>query len=174
MNKLSEILNNSFKDEYREIMDIWKEIDKKTQINLTLSGVLLTILGTYVNQQLSIGSAQMNCFHRCMITATIIVLLCSAISCIFALWTRRLDMPPLGAELSNVISDILHEPDASKAEIKKAIKTFYRKANSEWPKINEAHHKARESKTLFLEISTFLLITALTLIGTLTITRIYS
>jgi hypothetical protein len=89
--KILEAGLKAYTDEYREQADIWKTLESKAQVAITVSGVFLAATFAFVHQ------AALVCIERLLVVVTLLSLLTSLIMALRVLQIREHLMPVDGA-----------------------------------------------------------------------------
>jgi hypothetical protein len=78
---------DAYRDEYKEQSDIWKTLEEKSQVVITVSGIFLAAAFAFSQQ------AHLPLFARCLVVLTLIALICALFLAFWVLRVQAFDMP---------------------------------------------------------------------------------
>jgi hypothetical protein len=155
--EILELLNTSFFNEYKELSDLWKEIEKKARINSTISGVLLALIfGIFEKFKETID--RYFCI-KVIIYIIIISTIISLLSSIFSLLSKKIKFPILGTKIYQNINDII---DKKKLDV--LYKNYLNDICKIWNEANVEYYKIINNKSIFVSISHFSLLISIVFI----------
>lgn len=108
---LLEVLE-SYKDEYRELSEIWRNLDTKAQGIIGIDGLFLAALFAFIR----VLTAEPTLSEKRMLTISAALLFISVGFAIRALWIQSVPKAPIGESLDSLVSDLLALPDGMEPE----------------------------------------------------------
>ena len=152
----------TYREEYRDLSDTWRNLDAKAQGLGAIAGIFLAALFAWAREVPDDYGVRI----RYLIVLSIGLLVASIVSAVLALQVRRVSAPPLGEETASMVRDILHKqkPD----ELPERIALFYNDQVTAWKDTNEDMSAQCEQKATRLFIGQCALLLSAVLVAVLT------
>lgn len=157
---------NSYEKEYHELCETWRHLEDKAQGTITISGIFLAALFTFVSGLIdTIGLFDLY-YEKGLLIAAAILLTASVIYAILVLKIKEVKTPPQGDELNELINDLV---ESQEAETSERLPNFIRDQVKLWQKVNLATYEIDLGKARNLFRAQVLLITAICAVMILTL-----
>jgi hypothetical protein len=150
---LSEVLSG-YRDEYKELADIWKQLDSKAQGVITVCGVFLA--GVFAFARGITDPAET--WQKILLTAATILLVLSVIVALRALRVREVELPPYGDEHHSLLTDLLRDGAPIDGETADA---YLRDQIRMWAKCNKSVYDANGTKADWTQTAQNILVGAI-------------
>ncbi len=161
---LSTVLE-SYRDEYKEIVDTWRNLEAKAQANVAIAGIFIAGAFAYLRE----NAVPMHLYQKILLSSGIICLIITIGFSIVALRVRRLPAPPLGDYIDRLVRDLL---EVDNDEIIERMPHFMNDQIAGWRIVRNEYVKSNQLKAKFLWIGQILLVAAILAVGVLTLSRI--
>ena len=112
---LSDVLTG-YRDEYKELADIWKQLDSKAQGTITISGVFLAGVFAFARDL----TDPTELWQKRLLTIATIFLVVSILSALRAIYVREVDIPPFGDGQNDLALDLIRNADVTDAETRRS------------------------------------------------------
>lgn len=162
---LSEVLA-SYKEEYRELSEIWRNLDAKAQGVVAIDGILLAAIFAFVR----LLSSETPMCERLMITVTAVLLTVSVGFATRVLWIKSVPAAPLGESLEDLVADLLDLPDGTDAQ---RLEDLTRDHAGLWRDTNAEIAKVNSKKAIAIVVSQTFLLLALLAAVVLTLYKVW-
>lgn len=98
----------SYREEYKRIVDNWNRLEGKAQGSVAIGGIFIAGALAYFRE----NSQIIHCYQKYLFGASIVCLLSTVIFSILALRIRGLPVPPVGEYLDKLVCDLLKVSDS--------------------------------------------------------------
>lgn len=161
---LRKTILEAYLNEYKDISDIWKNLETKAQGNVAIAGIFIAGVFAYIEKI----SPNLRSHEKFLIAASIICLVISICSSIFALAVRETTTAPLGAGTDHYGTALLALNDQ---DFLVRIPEFFPDMLSAWKRYRSAAKEANRSKASSLRVGQFFLIGAVSAVAILTFAK---
>jgi hypothetical protein len=145
----------SYRDEYRDLSEIWRNLDAKAQGLSAIAGVFLAAVLAWSRAL----PAEFGKHERFLIAGTIVLLFVAIVAAVCALQLRKVKKAPFGDETAGMVRDIL--PTMSPEDFSSRASNFYNDQMTAWKDTNRDIREKIQSKTSWLTFAQYtLLLTA--------------
>lgn len=158
---------DSYKEEYSELSEIWRNLDGKAQGAIAVSGIFLAGMLAFVRALLQSASSA----EKWLLTVSAIFLVLSIIFALIVLWVRTVPKAPLGESLEILINDLLSMEDGTEPE---RLHNFSRDHARMWKITNIEIQKVNEKKAFYLVWAQGMLIMAIGTVVLFTLIKVWS
>lgn len=135
---LSDVLE-SYKEAYRELSEIWRNLDTKAQGVIAVDGIFLAALFAFIRVLVEEPTVD----EKWMLTILAGLLFISIGFAIRGLWIESVPSAPLGESLDDLIADLIRLPEGTDIE---RMHNFSNDHASLWKETNSAIHAVNERK----------------------------
>ncbi len=153
--KIENTLLEAYRNEYKEHISIWQNLESKAQGTVAMSGVFLAGIFAFIRQ---LGD-QSNDVIRVLLVFAIIFLALSLLSCILVLKTRKRPALPGGAIVEKIVVDLI-EGSANNVSASQYL-LFIRDQTKAWSRVNMEINKINNDKAKHLWIAHRFIISSL-------------
>ena len=158
---------NSYKEDHRELSEIWRNLDSKSQGVITVNGIFLAGMFAFIRGL----SQSATCNEKWLLTISAALLILSVVLALVALWVRSVPGAPLGESLQTLVDDILAAEDVPEPE---KLNDFMRDHARMWKSTNIEIQKTNELKALFLMWSQGILMLSISVIVIFMLIKVWS
>jgi len=163
--KLFISLLDAHSNEYRHLLEVWRDLERKAQGVIAISGVFLAAAFAFV-RQIDCGTQDI---EKVLLCIAIVLLVTSVLISVLVLRIREVRIPPGGEFINNLVDDILKIDESSVSSERYSGFIFDQVRISH--DVNEEMSNANESKAKHLWRAQLSVICA---IGVVAITTIIS
>ena len=146
--KLRESLNktvlDSYRDEYKELNDTWKNLEGKAQGAVAIAGIFIAGAFAYTRE---IGPQGIR-YEKIFLGASILCLIISVGLSILALKVRTVAAPPMGEHVDNLVQDLLQVDND--AELLERIPRFVADQVASWRVVSQEANESIKLKAKYL------------------------
>jgi hypothetical protein len=157
--KLIDLGLESFREEFRDLSDTWRNLDTKAQGVGAIAGVFLAALFSWIREPFSNFSQ----FDKLAILVSILLLITAVVAGLLTLLIRKVAAPPLGEETAKMLKDIIGKYKDEEASAR--IAAFYNDQVGIWKEANIGFKKGVNIKAFRLSISQVALTLAAVFVG---------
>lgn len=157
----------SYREEYKEIIDNWHRLEGKAQGSVAISGIFIAGVFAYLRDNIAL----MPCYQKILLGAGIICLLISVSFSILALRIRQLPAPPMGEYLDRLVCDLLEVTDSSLLE---RLPLFVQDQITGWRNVRKGLVDANLRKAKNIWIGQILLVISILIVGILALSKMMS
>jgi len=160
---LLRMLVESRREEYKELSELWRNLDTKAQGVIALTGILLAAFVAFITK----GQVRPGCVERGLFVVTLLLFTGSMFAAALALRIRATVGPPYFGPVQENLQDLLQleEPDRSER-----MNDLVREELLQWEECNEAVRAAVNAKTEALSWSQLLTGVSIALLALIAIT----
>lgn len=158
---------DSYKEEYSELSETWRNLDGKAQGVIAVSGIFLAGMLAFVRALLQSAS----CTEKWLLTVSAVFLVLNIIFALLVLWVRTVPKAPLGESLETLINDLLNMEDGTEPE---RLHNFSRDHARMWKTTNLEVQKVNEKKARHLVCAQGMLILAIGCVVFFTLIKVWS
>jgi type II secretory pathway predicted ATPase ExeA len=163
---LKDVLD-SYKEEHRELSEIWRNLDAKSQGVIAIDGIFIAAMFAFIRAL----SESQTCDERWMLMISASLLTISVVLAIRVLWIRSVPSAPVGESLESLVDDLLKLEDGTQTE---RLHNLFKDHAEMWKSINSKVQEVNESKARLLVIAQGVLLAAILAIVLLTFLKIWS
>jgi hypothetical protein len=145
---------DSYKEEHRELSEIWRNLDAKSQGVVAIDGIFIAAMFAFV-RGLGDGST---CNQKWMLTIAASILTISVILSIIALWVRSVPSAPIGKSLESLVTDLMNLQDGTEPE---RLHNLSRDHAELWRDTNSKIHRVNGAKATLLMTAQIALLVAI-------------
>jgi hypothetical protein len=153
----------SYEREYKELEDVWKQLDAKAQGTITVCGVLLAGIFAFAREPVGAHLDQM------ILRASVVLIVISIGFALNALQVRSVLGAPVGEEHEKLAFDLLDLRDWAKAERQE---NFLRDQAAQWRNSNNSVHAANQQKAGRVQWAQWVLVGAVVCTASVTLLAI--
>lgn len=164
--ELLEGVLDSFKEEYRELSEVWKVLDSKAQGVIAIDGIFLAAIFAFIR---TISAPTF--FEKIGISAALVTFAVSILYAVSALWIKTVSAAPLGSDLKVLADDLMGIDETDKSE---RFYNFSRDHSSLWKSTTDDIYKINQDKASSLGSAQRYLIGAILISTILTIYEVWS
>ena len=167
----AQLLNNaldSYKEEYRELSEVWRNLDTKSQGVIVVDGIFLTGLFTFI-QALSHDATYYE-YEKWLLTISAVLSILSIGLAMGVLWTRTVPAAPVGESLKTLVDDLLGSGDGMTPE---TLHNFSRDHSRMWKSTNAEIHIVNNKKAKLLKCSQATVVLSIVAIVALTLVKLW-
>lgn len=146
----------SYKDEYKELSDLWKEYEKKNNIYIVICGIIISFSITYLNNYVK---TQENA-NTSILMGIIVFEFISLLIPIFGIFPLKISYPAMGTELKRVYDVLIENP----MEDMTLNRNAFHEICELWVKVNDDYKKKLKIKSFILKLSQVYIILTLIMI----------
>lgn len=166
--ELLRISLDSYKEEYRDLMDTWKSLDSKAQGCGGLAGIFLAAGFAWARQM----TTTIPSTERFALAVSLIVLVGSVLCAVLALQIRTVPAPPLGDATGALVRDLLKARKPKEAPARLAA--FHHDQIGLWKKVNEQVDAKNASKARWTLYSQAALLCASVIVAMISVLSMFS
>jgi hypothetical protein len=160
---LGRIALETYREEYRELSDNWRNLDTKAQGLGAIAGIFLAAVFAWGrNLPADFGPVQ-----RWMLVAAIVLLVVTIAFAVLALHVRMVAAPPLGDETANMVTDILQKHKVE--EMPARLVAFYNDQIEPWKDTNEDTRRHCLSKAFRIQVGQVAVLLAAVIVAALAV-----
>lgn len=163
---LRQMALETFRAEYQEVHQTWRNLESKAQANITLAGIFLAAALAYIEK---INPAP-NPMEKFLLIAALVLLGASVTLSVFVLLVRDIIDPPMGKFVRKYLPPLLRRE--TEKDLRAAIDIAFNQANEAWRKATERARERNAEKAQHLTDAQGLLVAAIALFAVLTIARV--
>lgn len=142
----------SYREEYRELSEIWRHLDDKAQGTVAIAGIFLAAVFAFVQ---SMTSLRQSIGTGTLLVGAVLLLVTSIVFAVLSLRVRKVSVAPLGEEFEKLILDILGIEDEQERTAR--VPNLLRDQIRLWRAVNDDVHKENMNKaSLVLKAQLFL------------------
>lgn len=141
----------SYEKEYNELINVWIEIDKKSQTIISVCGIFIAAVFAFV-KQISESSLLL---EKVLIVIVLLSIIITIGYCLHVLRIIYLPKPPYGDVIHDIVSDLAK---LEKDELKKRASNYIRDKISLWKEVNNTITDKLKIKTTNLSIAQIFLV----------------
>jgi len=157
--KIADVVKTSYVEEYKDLQDTWRDIERKAQNTVALAGIFLGGILAFVR---NLAATPFN-LERFLLIATIILLSVSLFHCILVLKARMIAWPLRGVYVEKLVTDLLKLTSEEFDE--KRYTAFVGDQTKTWKQVNNDIYKANLDKARHLWIAQIFIILSLCLVS---------
>ena len=165
---LRKTLLDSYRDEYKELADIWRGLETKAQGNIAIAGIFIAVVFAFIRE----AGQQSYWAERACLGLALIFLVISVIFSIMVLRVRQAPFPPMGGFVDKMFIDHLNIKDD--AELLERLPLLINDQAKAWRQVKEMVVTSNKSKARNLWAAQVFLLAAILTFATLTLLRIIS
>ncbi|WP_417914535.1 hypothetical protein [Candidatus Electronema sp. JM] len=105
---------DAYQKEYRELMDIWKNLEGKAQWIVTVSGIFFAGMFAFIRNPLL---QPVHYYEQCLLTASVVLLVLSVVSALLAQRLFDVQKAPYGDLLGALVKDLIDSDEISSDRI---------------------------------------------------------
>ena len=136
-------LLQTFIDEYREISEVWRDLDKKANNTATISGIFIAGILAFI-RGITIEVDMLE--EQILLTVTIVLLAASIVFSLLCIFVRKASSAPSGNGLASMIRTLLKPNTSIKQD---ELMCYYNDSSKMWEKANkdikDKNHKKANS-----------------------------
>jgi hypothetical protein len=163
---LPQAVLDSYREEYKELVDAWKTLEVKAQGAVAIAGIFIAGAFAYVRD---VGQAHL--YERLSLSLSIFCLMISVVLSIFALKVRTVAATPLGEHIDKLVQDLLQIN--SDAELLERMPRFVSEQITSWRVARTEAHESNRSKAKYLWAAQVLLTIAILTVAQLSISKLW-
>lgn len=141
----------SYEKEYLELINVWNEIDKKSQIIISVCGIFIAAVFAFV-RQITAGSLLL---EKILIVILLLGIIITIGFCLRVLRIIYLPKPPYGDIINDLVSDL---SNLEEDELKERDINYTRDKISMWKEVNSSISEKLENKTTNLATAQLFLV----------------
>lgn len=164
---LRKALLDSYKDEYKELAEVWRGIETKAQGNIAITGIFIAGVFIFLREI----NSQTFWAEKLILGLAVVLFIISVYLAIFALQVRQTRFPPMGGFADNMFIDLLRFGDV---ELCERLPRFINDQANAWSQVKEDIIASNEVKAAYLWWAQQFLLFAVAAIATLICFRIFS
>ena len=162
---LCDCLLESYREEYDDLIEIWKSIEAKAQATAAMDGIFLAAVFALVKD---LKQPITHAFILTLAVATVF-LIASVIAALIALVVRKTPALPVGARLDPMVQDLLR---LDNQDIQCRLANFTCDRIAQWRKGNEGVQNVTEKKAKFVWSAQLFTVLAVIVVALFTIVRL--
>lgn len=154
------------KGQYKELAEIWRDLDSKAQGTIAVSGVFLAGALAFIRALTAAATTA----EKLVLTATAGFLALSIVFALIVLWVRSVRAAPLGGSLDGLVQDLIAADDGTSPQ---RLLNYYRDQAGMWQVTNRDVEKVNTRKARFLLAGQITLVMAIICAAVVTLMRIW-
>lgn len=164
--ELSRVALDAQKEEYRELIEMWKGIETKAQGNIAIAGIFFAGLALFLRH----GQADLISPIQAILIATVVALVSSVIFSMLALYVSGVAAPPVGDNVNTLVHDLRQVDDQTELNLRYPL--FFLDQLREWRIANPLVEGVCRRKASRLLMAQYLLLAAIVGVSSLLILKI--
>ena len=164
---LQKAVLESYRDEYKELSETWRNLESKAQGAVTIAGIFIAGAFAYIRE---VGP-QAHRSDRVFLGASILSLMISVLLSIWALRVRTVAAPPIGEYVDNLVRDLLQVDNDAK--LKERVMGFVTDQTDSWRRATRGAKESNKSKANYLLASHVFLVIAILTVALLSISKLW-
>ena len=128
--KLLDVALSSYREEHRDLSEVWSSLDTKAQGTGAFAGIFLAACFAWTRELPAI-----QLWQQWSLVAAVILLVVSVVLAIFAMQVRAVSLPPLGDELRDLVDDLMK--NSAPDEVPARLEAFTKDQLALWQETNK-------------------------------------
>jgi len=145
---------DSYRDEYRDLSETWRNLDTKAQGLGAIAGIVIAAVFAWVRDL----PASFNSYERIVVLVTLMLLVGAVIAAVLALQVRKVAAPPLGDMTAEMVHDLMEKGEATEHE--QRLANFSNDQAETWRQTNNDMRQHCERKANWLSVGQIALLLA--------------
>lgn len=158
---------DSYKKEYRELVETWQNLDGKAQGVISVSGIFVAGMLAFIRALLQ----SVAFLEQCLLTVSACLLVFSIILALSVQRLRAVSKSPQGELFESLVNDLVEFDDDQRSQL---ISGYLRDQIKLWREVNCDVHDVNENKAKKLLWAQVLLVLAILCVVLYTLVRIWS
>jgi hypothetical protein len=164
---LRKTLLDSYKDEYKELAEVWRGLETKAQGNIAIAGIFIAGVFVFLREI----NPHTLWVEKLILGIAVILFVISVFFSIFVLQVRQVPLPPMGSFADHMFVDLLRFNDD---ELRQRIGFFINDQAKAWKEVKQGILTTNETKAANLWLGQQFLLFAIAAIAVLIVFRISS
>ena len=152
---LRQTVLDSYREEYKELSDVWKSLETKAQGTVTIAGIFIAAAFTFAKD---LTSGRLDHYGKLFLGGAIIFLIPTIILSVLVLRRRTIKWIPAGTDVESWADAIANVPDEELAE---NARRFIDEYSGVWKQTVESTREATDKKEALLYAAQVLLLFAI-------------
>ncbi len=152
---LRQTVLDSYKEEYKELSDLWKSLETKAQGTVTIAGIFIAAAFTFAKD---LTSTRLDFCSKLFLAVAILLLIPTVILSVLALRRRTIRWIPAGADVEQIADHIEDVPNEDLAD---RARRFIDEHSGIWKQTVESTREATTRKEELLNVAQILLLFAI-------------
>lgn len=163
---LRKTLLDSYREEYKEISDVWRTLETKAQGNIAVAGIFIAGAFAFIGKI----NQQTYWLEKGLLSAALLFLVGSVIASVLVLRVRQLYFPPLGGFIDQMFIDHLKVKDDE--ELLERLPLFINDQAKAWRSVKSNIEEQNRQKATYLTLAQWSLLIAILIVALATFVKI--
>lgn len=163
---LRKTLLDSYRDEYKEISDIWRGLETKAQGNIAIAGIFIAGAFAFISKI----DQQTSRLEKGFLISALVFLVASVIFSVLVLRVRQVYFPPMGGFIDQMFID--HLKITIDTELFDRLPRFINDQAKAWRKVKTNTEAQNKLKARYLGFAQWFLLIAILTIASATLIKI--
>jgi predicted PurR-regulated permease PerM len=151
---LPRLILDSYRDEYRDLSETWRNLDTKAQGLGAIAGIFMAAVFAWVRDL----PASFGMLERAVVIITLMLLVCAVVAAVLALQVRKVASPPFGDETAEMVRDILRKQ--KDGELEERLARLSNDQANTWRQTNKDMQQHCDRKACWLSVGQIALLLA--------------